>query len=344
LLFVNFVVVLFTLFAYASPHIDPSNTYFFSFFGLVYPFLLLLNVLFVFIWLFFKKSYTLVSIITLLVGYSYVFSFVKLDKPKEPNKVTNKLEVLSFNLQKVHSIRNRNGTINEKAKTNFVQFLLDNTNIGILCAQETSSTGFNLIKEELKYPHDIRSKEKGVNIFSIYPIIDQGEVDLNSDKTSSAIWADLNIHNDTIRIYNVHLHSNKISKPAEEMMQDADLQSSKTWKSIRGILANYKNSTIMRTKQAKVIVEHTSKSPYPTIICGDFNDTPLSYVYNILAKNKTDSFKQSGSGIGTTYAGIIPALRIDYILADERLDIVRHSVLRENYSDHYPISVEIVLP
>lgn len=251
---------------------------------------------------------------------------------------------MSFNLQKVKSIRKKNGSIDESAKSKFVKFLNEQGLHGVLCAQETSHAGYQVIKDELNYPYTTRSSEKGVSIFSTYPVIDKGEIDLKSDKASSAVWADLDVDSTTIRVYNIHLRSNKISKPAEDMMQDADLQSSKTWNSIRGILANYKNSTILRSKQAKAIQDHVSASPHPAIICGDFNDTPLSYVYNILAKNKLDSFKEQGSGIGTTYAGIIPALRIDYILTDERLEIVRHKVLKENYSDHYPISAKIVLP
>ena len=286
----------------------------------------------------------MISVIALGLGFGYTSSFVNFSSAGNLPDSAEQLKVLSYNLQSVKSIRNKNGTINAAAKTKFIQFLNQEGLPEVLCTQETSSAGLNLIKADLKYPSIIKSKHEGIAIFSNYPIIDKGEIDLKSDESSATIWADLVINDDTIRIYNIHLRTNKISKPAEEMIQDADIQSPKTWHSIRGILANYKNSTILRTRQAKAIKEHASKAQFPTIICGDFNDTPLSYVYNILAKDKLDSFKHRGSGIGTTYAGIIPALRIDYILADERLEIVRHKVLKENYSDHYPISAEIVLP
>ncbi|MEM8906288.1 MAG: endonuclease/exonuclease/phosphatase family protein, partial [Bacteroidota bacterium] len=92
-----------------------------------------------------------------------------------------------------------------------------------------------------------------------------------------------------------------------------------------------------RAQQAHLVAEHVRNSPYPVMICGDFNETPLSYVYRILSAPLQDAFKQKGSGLGTTYAGKIPALRIDYILADRRLKILDHQILYKSYSDHYPV-------
>lgn len=331
------------LFSYLSPYINPSKSYFFSFFGLAYPFLLILNVIFVLFWLFnkSKKGYALISILAILLGYNHASSFINFGSVSNNENYTT---LASFNLQKLKSIRNTNGTFNDELKRQFLNFLEGENKYKLLCTQETSSAGYDLIKKECNYKYDHRAIQQGIAIFSAYPIINKGEIDLKSDHASSAIWTDIEINDKVVRVYNLHLRSNKISKSTEVMLEDADLQSSKTWNSIRGILANYKNSTIHRSTQAKRIQEHISKSPYPVIICGDFNDTPLSYVYKMLAKDKKDSFKESGSGIGTTYAGVIPALRIDYILADERLDVVDHRILKENYSDHYPISAKIVLP
>lgn len=342
-LLANIVLVFFILFSYISPYINPSKTYFFSFFGLAYPFLLILNIIFVLFWLFSKskKGYALISILAILLGYNNASSFINLSSVSKNQTYT---ALVSFNLQKLKSIRNSNGTFNEVLKSEFLNFLEGENKYKLLCTQETSSAGYNLIKKEYNYAYDHRALKQGIAIFSTYPIINKGEIDLKSDHASSAIWTDIEINHKLVRVYNLHLRSNKISQSAEDMLEDADLQSSKTWNSIRGILANYKNSTIHRSSQARLIKEHVSKSPYPVIICGDFNDTPLSYVYKILATDKKDSFKESGSGIGTTYAGVIPALRIDYILADERLDVVDHRILKENYSDHYPISAKIVLP
>jgi endonuclease/exonuclease/phosphatase family metal-dependent hydrolase len=73
----------------------------------------------------------------------------------------------------------------------------------------------------------------------------------------------------------------------------------------------------MRARQAEILREHIAASPHPVIVCGDFNDTPLSYSYRLMSKGLKDSFMEKGWGLGTTYAGALPALRIDYILCSQ---------------------------
>jgi len=301
------------------------------------------NFLFIIIWLFTKKRYALISLATILLGYGHIDSFIGFNSVNG-DASTNTVQVMSYNLQSIASLKKKSGKMIADNKDRFINHMQEQGLPMILCTQETSYQGNNLVKESLKYPYSYRGKRYGTSIFSRAPILASGELDLRSDEASSAIWSDILLEQDTIRVYTFHLRSNKISKSTSNMLNEADLQSSKTWNSMRGILENYKNSTKVRVKQSAIIAEHANKSPYKTIFCGDFNDTPLSHVYHLLSKGKKDSFKHAGSGIGTTYAGVIPALRIDYILADERLDIIDHQIHKGNYSDHYPISAQIVLP
>jgi endonuclease/exonuclease/phosphatase (EEP) superfamily protein YafD len=78
-------------------------------------------------------------------------------------------------------------------------------------------------------------------------------------------------------------------------------------------------------------------SPYPIILCGDFNDTPTSFTYKQLSEGLNDSFANAGLGIGQTYNGKFPALRIDYILYSPELEIVNFKTSEVSLSDHYPI-------
>jgi endonuclease/exonuclease/phosphatase family metal-dependent hydrolase len=83
------------------------------------------------------------------------------------------------------------------------------------------------------------------------------------------------------------------------------------------------------------------QSPYPVIVCGDFNDTPNSYVYHKLADGMTDAFMESGAGFGNTYLGKVPSFRIDYIFHDATFhsrNFRRESV---RFSDHFPVSCYI---
>jgi endonuclease/exonuclease/phosphatase family metal-dependent hydrolase len=96
-----------------------------------------------------------------------------------------------------------------------------------------------------------------------------------------------------------------------------------------------------RAEQARTVMEHVKTSPYPTIVCGDFNDTPMSYAYNQFNQLLIDSFRNCASGIGSTYVGKVPAGRIDYIFHTKGLQSSHFEIQEEAYSDHRAISCKI---
>ena len=105
----------------------------------------------------------------------------------------------------------------------------------------------------------------------------------------------------------------------------------------KNIVKRLKRAFIKRAKQAELIEYSISLSPYPVIVCGDFNDTPSSYTYNTVSKKLTDSFVESGNGFGRSYVGAFPSFRIDYILHSDQFIAYNFKTIREELSDHYPI-------
>ena len=95
-------------------------------------------------------------------------------------------------------------------------------------------------------------------------------------------------------------------------------------------------------EQLKELLPKINSSPYKNIICCDLNDTPISYAYNQFNNYYKDAFTISGLGVGGTYIGNIPLLRIDYIWHDKDLDSKNFKTHREEFSDHRPISVDIL--
>ena len=118
----------------------------------------------------------------------------------------------------------------------------------------------------------------------------------------------LAIGNDSIRIYNVHLASNWFESEDYEFLERPSVEGAES------IIERLKTSFFKRAKQVKAIKAHMSTSPYPIILCGDFNDTPTSFSYKQLSEGLIDSFTYAGTGLGQTYNGKFPKLRIDYIL------------------------------
>ena len=83
------------------------------------------------------------------------------------------------------------------------------------------------------------------------------------------------------------------------------------------------------------------KSPYPNIVCGDFNDVPNSYAYSIIGKGMKNAFVEKGNGLGRTFTGISPTLRIDNIFVDKRWGVQQFIRVQKKLSDHYPIITDI---
>lgn len=100
---------------------------------------------------------------------------------------------------------------------------------------------------------------------------------------------------------------------------------------------------IKRSQQVDRIIGHINETPHRTIICGDFNDTPMSYTYHTLSKNRKDTFEEAGKGFGATFIPVWPLLRIDYLLVPEDSQCITHTILKTQLSDHYPVSAEIII-
>jgi len=120
----------------------------------------------------------------------------------------------------------------------------------------------------------------------------------------------------------------------EEMTASDDKE---TMGEVKSIFASLKKGFIRRALQAQVVKDNIDRSPFPVIVAGDFNDTPVSYAYRKIRKGLNDSFVNSGYGAGFTYRGNYPPNRIDYILYDKALNNSYFEILRIKYSDHYPI-------
>ena len=75
-----------------------------------------------------------------------------------------------------------------------------------------------------------------------------------------------------------------------------------------------------------------------SIICGDFNDTPISYVYAQMRRGMKDAFASTGFGPGITYHEDFFWFRIDNIMHSPNLKSYRAKVDKVPYSDHYPLT------
>ena len=178
----------------------------------------------------------------------------------------------------------------------------------------------------------------GILTISKYPIINRGDI-VHPESSSLTIFTDLVINSDTIRIYNNHLQSFRLRRMEKSFL--AEIGADKGMYEIKSISKLLKKGFADRAAQSKSVKEHIENSPYPVIVCGDFNDTPVSFSYRKIRNGLLDAFVEAGSGAGFTYRDKYPPNRIDYILYDDTFNCTGFSLNRVDYSDHYPITANM---
>lgn len=288
-----------------------------------------------------KFRYSFISIFTILLGYNYLNGFIGFNSSGYMSS-PDQIEILSYNTQNLYYIYKSEE--NRKVRTdNFFDFLKDQHSVDIICTQELGLRSIELWNKKMEFPHVFAPEKVGPVIFSKHPITDRGQIHSEVSTINSCIWADISIKGSTYRVYNLHMESNKITRTAERVIEEVNLQNKETWSGIKSIVTRYKNNASLRIGHAERIRAHMLESPYPIILAGDFNDVPMSYLYHILGARMKDSFVEKGRAFGTTFAGKIPALRIDYILTDQEFDILDHKILKEAFSDHYAIKAVVQL-
>ncbi len=214
--------------------------------------------------------------------------------------------------------------------------------------QETKSAKY--IKNILGYSYSYFSKGKtnsknddfGIIIFSKFPIIHAETISFDGvgTKTNMAQFADIVLDADTLRVYNAHLASVHLNVSEVDQIMEGDEKSivlSKKW------LRKMKRSYQIREKQVKALKKSMDESPYPVLLCADLNDVPVSYAYYQLTSKLEDAFIQSAFGIGETYHGKLPFLRIDYIFHSSDIKSGEFKVIEKGLTDHYPVTCEIEL-
>ena len=346
----NFLLF-FSYLAYLS---DPERTVWIAFTGLLYPILLLINGVFCLIWLLKRKLFFLPTLLLIIAGMYHHSRYFQLN-PLAEHKLESgtSIKVMSFNVRLFDLY---NWTENNAVKQKIID-LIKEQNPDIVCFQEyyyEKSNDFvtrDLIIKELELPfyHESFSDESkdnsyfGLATFSKFPIINKENLQFSNDNSNQCIWSDIVINSDTLRFFNTHLGSIRFNHSDYNIIGG---KGSPLWPHQKipkqDIFKRLKKGFTKRSQQIKQILPLIENSPYKKVVCSDLNDTPLSHAYHAMDKHLKDAFTYSGFGIGGTYIGYIPGLRIDYIWHDKKLSSFNYKTYNDELSDHKAISVDLV--
>ncbi len=342
--------------SYLSIFIHPKTINFLPLFGLTYWIIFVGNLLIMIAWFLYKSKMRWIVMIAILIGGTVPFRTFCFGWNDINSNNSNELKVTSYNVH-LFDAYNPKAKDGFKTKSKIFDFL-KSEKADIYCFQEfyhrnelkeydTKDTlmkilGTNHLHTRFTNP-DFKSQQYGVAIYSKHKIIRKGEISFsNIDKTYNyCIYVDIVKKSDTFRVYNVHLQSIQFQKDDYALFSDEDVQSgedkSHAHKLIQKLLAAYP----IRANQARKVMKHVRTSPHPVIVCGDFNDTPMSYAYNQFSVLLVDAYRNTSIGVGSTYAGRVPAGRIDYIFHDESMGSRNFVIQKEKLSDHYGISCTV---
>jgi endonuclease/exonuclease/phosphatase family metal-dependent hydrolase len=331
----NIVLTVVTFSAYLLPFLAPKAFPLLSVLTLFMPLFFVFNALFFFYWGVQFKKRMILSGLVLLMGITFINKFYKFSAKDFPESEKD-FTVMSYNVRLLNVFK---WIDRDDVPSQIVSFINDK-NPDIVCIQEYS-TSADIDLKVYPYKYILMAGDQiktGQAIFSKFPIINEGNI-VFPNSNNNVIFADIKKGKETIRVYNMHLQSIKISPDVTEINDDINvINQSKSQKLFNRISKAFKQ----QQQQAELFKEHKKDCQYPLIICGDMNNSAFSYVYRNIKGKLRDSFEEAGKGFGATYKFRYYPARIDYIFADEKMKVKKfESFSNFENSDHYPIMAKL---
>ncbi len=318
----NVLVALGLFFSFLLPYVPPKSFPSISVLSLLVSPLIVINLLFLLYWLLRFNRRFLMSFSVLIVTFFYFNPFYQFSSEKK-SASDKQFSVLSFNVRLFNAYEEKPLV---KASEVFQQILTQQSP-DVLCIQEYyTDNDVDFSAYRYQFIHFEGNNKLGHAIFSKYPLLHTGAFDFKNSN-NNAVYADVLVGKDTLRVFNLHLESIGI-KPSVSSLEKSNKE--KLIKRIGGAFAKQQDQALLVKKEVKA-------SPHPVLLAGDFNNTPFSYVYKMLLNGMKDAFVEAGNGLGTTYNFDSYPMRIDYIFSSPDIEIVNFQTLSYTSSDHYPI-------
>ncbi|WP_281322603.1 endonuclease/exonuclease/phosphatase family protein [Flavobacterium aestivum] len=331
----NLVLIVLTFIAYLLPFLAPKIFPLLSVFTLFMPLFFLANGLFFLYWTIQFKKRMILSGLVLLIGITFFNKFYKFSA-KEFQESDKDFTIMSYNVRLFNVFK----WLDRDDVPEVILAFINEKNPDILCIQEFSNSA-NIDLKVYRYKYVLMEGKQiktGQAIFSKFPIIDQGNI-VFPNSNNNVVFADIKKGKDIVRIYNMHLQSIKISPDVNEISENIDVIDQQKSKSL---FIRISKAFKQQQEQAAIFKEHEKDCKYPIIICGDMNNSAFSYVYRNIKGKLKDSFEEAGKGFGATYKFKYYPARIDYIFADETMEVKQFESFPEfQNSDHYPIMAKL---
>lgn len=342
----NVATVIVMLLVGFSDYVNPESHPVVSTAGLVYPVLLLINLLFVVFWVIFRKRMLVIPLLGYVLAYVPTRIYIPFNIPHDTP--LGAIKVLSYNVQAYHG---SDDETRDEAARRILDYIAGSW-ASIVCIQEDMDGGRPYIHAFLDsiYPYSERTifGDKNGNaqgVYSKYPILNKERIEYDSKGNASFAYQ-LDINGKTVLLINNHFESNHLTlgdkARYKEMLKEGlngELESDTAKKESRLIAGKLFDAVKTRAPQADAVHEYIeAHRKYPIIVCGDFNDNPISYTRRTVAKGLTDCYVSTGRGLGLSYNQKGFFVRIDNIMCSDHFQPFNCTVdSKIDASDHYPI-------
>lgn len=325
-----------------SDRLDPTAHPVLACAGMVFPIFLVANLVVLLLWLMVKWRRVWIPIAAFVLAFPSIRIFMPLHTSSEAPEGC--IKVLSYNV----AAYGGNYRYNQAMDTIFGY--LKQQKADIVCFQEDMTVKFNPVEhfpELYPYNDTVHVTPPGyplinaVGIHSRFPIIKRERISYESLANGSVAFF-LQIGADTVIVVNNHLESTHLStddRQRYKAMMRGDMDRASTKEETRLILDKLSKAMAQRAEQAKAVSRYIEQHRgYPLIVCGDFNDTPISYVRRTIAQGLTDCYVDTGNGLGLSYNQRGFNFRIDHIMCSSHFKPYNCYVDdKMDASDHYPI-------
>ena len=332
---------------YFVPYVDPGSVWFFPVLGLAAPAVYVASVVLTLYWIIRWRWVCAGAMLVVVVAGLFKVSLfwrpeIRRSYATETAFDRAAVKVMSYN---VRSFYGEDG----RSSVDDILRLIEEQAPDLICLQEFNarlaeqSEEFSLLSEKYEIAHFGRTQAPDSVYGSTLTILSKYRI-LRSDTVltpSSSVWADVIVGEDTVRVFNNHLRSTAINASDNQFITSHQFLSDTARETkIRSIVTRLRENSVLRAAQVDSIAQVVGATRTRRIVCGDFNDTPMSYVYRTMARGLRDAFRECGSGYSHTFRGFYNTLRIDYVLSGG-FEPLSYEVLPVDYSDHHPVVVRL---